>query len=645
MNLRFCKSWKILHLGLAWLLWGVGELAAQPKILFIGNSFTLGSADAADRAAASGGVPGIFDRLVQADGHANPTTVMRAVGGTDFQFHSGDTTTRTTIASQPWDYVVLQNYSIEPTHLVDVSHSLADHYTYGADLYRRVLTNNPVTQVILYETWSRAEAHALISGVSSSSSFASTAEFQTELRTNYLGLASFLNVNYPTNPPVLVAPVGDAWENVGGLRPASDPQFVDLFAGDNYHGNDNGYYLAACVFYAKIYTNSPQGLSTNALISSLNLNLSVAANFLEDMAWATVNGSNQLAQVVMLQQPVSQTIVESQPVTFTMIAQGAAPLFISWFSNSVLIADATNSSFSIPIVTTNMTGDYFSVTVSNTVSSATSSNAVLTVTPLPAVTGQAQTFLFDFGGANTVGLGAAPDDPVNYWNNITTTVGGNSSGQQAGLITSRNAATSLSLVMLSRFNGANENGTLAFAGLPTDATRDSLFGNTELFSGLANIFPSFKITGLSPVARYNFTFYASRTGVADNRETGYTVQGENSGFAALNVANNVASSVTVNGIKPTTTGEIAISLAPTANNNNANHFTYLGMMKMVVVPAFLPPVSSVGQITLQWIGEGQLEWAATVQGPWTAITPAPSSPYAHIMLPGENRFFRISAGP
>ena len=56
MNLRFCKSWKILHLGLAWLLWGVGELAAQPKILFIGNSFTLGSADAADRAAASGGV-------------------------------------------------------------------------------------------------------------------------------------------------------------------------------------------------------------------------------------------------------------------------------------------------------------------------------------------------------------------------------------------------------------------------------------------------------------------------------------------------------------------------------------------------------------------------------------------------------------
>jgi hypothetical protein len=386
-------------------------------------------------------------------------------------------------------------------------------------------------------------------------------------------------------------------------------------------------------------------LSTNLQVSILNLNLTVPATVLEDAAWTTVSGSNQPGPVVLLQQPVSQAVVEFQPVTFTVSAQGDAPLFATWFSNTVAISGATNFSYTIPSVTTNMSGSYFSVTVSNATSSATSSNAVLTVTAAPPASTQAQTFLFDFGGVNTVGFGASPDDPVNYWNNVTTTVGSTSSGQLLNLVTSQNTVTSLGLVMLSRFNGANENGTLAFAGLPQDATRDSLFGNTEAFSGLANIFPSFKITGLSPVARYNFTFYASRTGVGDNRETGYTVQGANAGFTALNAANNVSSSVEVNNIQPGVSGEITINIGPTANNNNPNHFTYLGMMKIVVIPAFLPTVQSAGQITLQWIGEGQLEWAATMAGPWTAIMPAPSSPYSQAIVLGQSRFFRLNANP
>ena len=195
-------------------------LRAENKILFIGNSFTLGSSDASEKAAAAGGVPAIFDRLARAGGHTNLTTVMRAVGGQDFQFHDGDATTKTTINSQPWTHVILQNYSTEPTHIVDGSHSVADHYAYGANLYRRVMTNNPSTSVILYETWSRAAAHSLITGTSTSTSFASTAQFQTELRTNYAGLANSLNTAYPTNPPVAVAPVGDAWEYAGGLLAA-----------------------------------------------------------------------------------------------------------------------------------------------------------------------------------------------------------------------------------------------------------------------------------------------------------------------------------------------------------------------------------------------------------------------------------------
>jgi hypothetical protein len=65
-----------------------------------------------------------------------------------------------------------------------------------------------------------------------------------------------------------------------------------------------------------------------------------------------------------------------------------------------------------------------------------------------------------------------------------------------------------------------------------NATRDSLFGNTEVFNNLSNIFPQFKLTNLDSTKAYNFTFYASRTGVGDVRETGDTVTGGTSGISA-----------------------------------------------------------------------------------------------------------------
>lgn len=485
---------------------------AQNRVLFIGNSFTIGSG--------GGGVPGIFDRLAQAGGFADPDTVMAAVGGQDFEYHSQAPATQSAITSQPWTHVILQNYSTEPTHLA--SGSVADHYTYGSLLYQQVLQNDPQTQVILFETWSRAAAHSLITGVSSPTSFASTAEFQSELRTNYHGLADSLNAAYPTNPPVRVAPVGTAWENAGGLRDASDPLFLPLFGSDNYHGNNNGYYLAACVFYSLIYGVSPHGLSTNSLITSLNLGLTVTPTLLEDFAWATVSGSQQAG---------------------------------------------------------------------------------------------VQSFLLDFGSAAGITTnGAAPADPLNHWNNITEAVGTSASGQLTNLVTTGGTPTDIHLAMLARFNGVNENGTLASAAFPATATRDSLFGNTELFNNLSNVFPSFKLANLNPGRTYSFTFYASRTGVSDNRETRYTVAGQTTAQVALDAANNVDSTVTVPGMVPDTNGDITISLAPSANNNNAFHFTYLNALRMDAVPEQQPIVFTQQPVSQQAVAGFPVSFSAAVQG-------------------------------
>lgn len=191
----------------------------------------------------------------------------------------------------------------------------------------------------------------------------------------------------------------------------------------------------------------------------------------------------------------------------------------------------------------------------------------------------AQTFLFDFGSTNqTTGQPQA-------WNNVLNSIGTNPNGVLLDLVSSDGSVTGVDLRMVTRFSGENQNGALTTStDFPSSATRDSLYGNTENFNGQANNFPSFKLTDLDPAKTYDFTFYASRMPADDNRETLYTVSGGISGSVALNAANNINETVSLFGITPNATGEILISLSPGANNNNSNHFTYLGVMVVTAVP-------------------------------------------------------------
>ncbi|MBK1880966.1 hypothetical protein JIN85_00985 [Luteolibacter pohnpeiensis] len=339
---------------------------AEQKILFIGNSFTYGEGGTTS-------VPEIFDRLAIAGGHEDPTTEMRAVGGQSFEFHENDATSQAAIASRQWDYVILQNYSTQPTHIGSVE----DHMTYGTLLYDRVIANHSATQVILYETWARSAKHSLITGSSTASTFATTSEMQSELRTNYQALALALTTDHPENAPVLISPVGDAWENAGGLLAESDTDFADLHGSDEYHGNDNGYFLSAAVFYATIYGESPEGLHTEEAISSLGLNLTEDPAFLERMAWQTVTGTVELSFV---SQPTSQTVSENQSVTFNALIRGSEPESIQWFKNDKAIDGANELSYTIQAADSDLNGAVFKVEITNAVSTLTSDPVVLTVT-------------------------------------------------------------------------------------------------------------------------------------------------------------------------------------------------------------------------------------------------------------------------
>lgn len=197
----------------------------------------------------------------------------------------------------------------------------------------------------------------------------------------------------------------------------------------------------------------------------------------------------------------------------------------------------------------------------------------------------AQVIFIDFGGANITNTGASPNDPVNTWNNIPTGVSLTDSGLQSGLVASDNSPTTVGLQMVRRFNGVNENGTQVSTVFPANATRDSLFGNTGVFNSLSNVFPAFTLTNLDSNSVYSLTFYASRTGVGDNRETQYDIAGAGASVAFLNAANNVDGFATVAGIQPSGSNEITISITPGPNNTNpGTAFTYLGVLKVESQP-------------------------------------------------------------
>ncbi|MBN2561069.1 MAG: hypothetical protein JXQ75_09085, partial [Phycisphaerae bacterium] len=204
-----------------------------------------------------------------------------------------------------------------------------------------------------------------------------------------------------------------------------------------------------------------------------------------------------------------------------------------------------------------------------------------------------QTLLIDFGSSGTpTQNGPAPDDPLNFWNNVTEAVGGVAGGQLSGLVNTLNVATPIGLEILHPFNGSgpNTNGTLESTVFAPNATRDSLYGNTESWGGLADVAPRFKLTGLNPERVYNFAFYGSRLGVSDIREAGYTIVGESTTVVTLDAGNNIDAVATAVGIVPDAMAEITIDLAPTANNNNGYHFIYLGAMKVEEIPEQQPVI-------------------------------------------------------
>lgn len=194
---------------------------AEPlEILFIGNSYTFFN-----------DMPGTFAKIAELGGH-QVNVISLARGGFSLSRHAEDQLTLSTLKSQDWDFVVLQEKSDIPAIPL-----ARDESMFPSIRQLNNLVEEQGGETILFLTWGYRDGLPA-AGLSDYKAM------QTEVAASYQTIGDELNVR--------VAPVGIAWENL--LK--RDPQ-LQLWMSDGSHPTPLGSFLTANVLYAVIFNESP----------------------------------------------------------------------------------------------------------------------------------------------------------------------------------------------------------------------------------------------------------------------------------------------------------------------------------------------------------------------------------------------------
>lgn len=217
------------------------ERSGLMNVLFIGNSYTY-----------CNDLPGMLQDVSRACGK-RVETAMVASGGKTLEWHWYNPATLDAIAEPGWDFVVLQEQSLgaveEPEKLSRAAAKLSGRI--------RAVNATPV----LYVTWARQHLP----------------EMQAAITETTLRVAGEIDAR--------PAPVGPAWRRALDATPE-----LSLHVEDRSHPNILGTYLAACVFFATLFEESPVGLANEfGLSAGVTARIDPdIASALQKAAWASV---------------------------------------------------------------------------------------------------------------------------------------------------------------------------------------------------------------------------------------------------------------------------------------------------------------------------------------------------------------------
>jgi PKD repeat protein len=201
------------------------------SVLFIGNSYTYVN-----------DLPTMLSSLTVSLGD-KITFDSKSNGGFTFANQVNDPLTFTKLHSKPWDYVVIQGQSQEPSF--PTSQVNTETLPYAVRLADSVYSNKFCSQAMYFMTWGREVGDPQWDSINS------FYKMNDRLRAGYLRIADSAQAS--------VSPVGSAWRYVRDNNPT-----IQLYSGDGSHPSVAGSYLSACTFYASLYRKSPVGATYDA---------------------------------------------------------------------------------------------------------------------------------------------------------------------------------------------------------------------------------------------------------------------------------------------------------------------------------------------------------------------------------------------
>ncbi|MGZ5568571.1 MAG: immunoglobulin domain-containing protein, partial [Limisphaerales bacterium] len=201
-----------------------------------------------------------------------------------------------------------------------------------------------------------------------------------------------------------------------------------------------------------------------------------------NVAGTTTSGSALLtvtpAPPSITTQPQNQAVGQSSTATFSVVATGTTPLFYQWRFNNGAINAATSSSYSVANVQPANAGSY-SVIVSNSINTATSSSATLTILVPPVISTQPQSQLTFVGSNVTFAVGLSQGTNVNYqWQQNGSAISGATLSSYSISPVQWTSAGSYSVVIT---NGAGS-ATSTAAMLVVQQTQQSFFDGFETYN-------------------------------------------------------------------------------------------------------------------------------------------------------------------
>ena len=233
------------------------EATKKVKILFIGNSYTQRNR-----------MPLIFKKLCIS---AGKDVVVRSVTKSghslksimDPDTASGQKLMRL-LTGQRWDYVVVQDRHrfpvTKPKRMRKAIASLAPY------------VQNAGAKMVLYQTWAPLKGH--LDYYKYARLVSNRSDYQNKINSTISAIASENNA--------LISPVGSAF-----LQCSSTNQGVSLIRDDYHHPTWAGSYLTACVMYATIFSDSPEGIPFTG-----KLNINAAFKLQEIAAFVTAGAGN-----------------------------------------------------------------------------------------------------------------------------------------------------------------------------------------------------------------------------------------------------------------------------------------------------------------------------------------------------------------